>query len=35
MEDLKTRHKTKLLLLEAKYNITIPDDRFTERYLMQ
>jgi outer membrane lipoprotein-sorting protein len=35
MEDVKSNHKTKLLLLEAKFDTGISDEKFTERYLMQ
>jgi outer membrane lipoprotein-sorting protein len=35
MEDLKTQHKTKLIVVDVKFDTGIPDDRFTERYLMQ
>jgi outer membrane lipoprotein-sorting protein len=35
MTDLKEQHKTKLLLLGAKHDTNIPDDKFSERYLMR
>jgi hypothetical protein len=35
MEDLKEQHKTKLILVSVKHDSNIPDDKFTERYLMR
>lgn len=35
MEDVKAKHKTKLIILDAKFDTGISDDKFTERYLMQ
>ena len=35
MEDLKSNHKTKILLLDAKYDQGIGEDKFSERFLMQ
>jgi outer membrane lipoprotein-sorting protein len=35
MEDVKANHKTKLLLLDAKFDNGLADDQFSERYLMQ
>lgn len=33
MEDLKTGHKTKMIIVEAKFDTGLTDDIFTERYL--
>jgi outer membrane lipoprotein-sorting protein len=35
MTDLKEQHKTKLLLSAIKHDTNIPDDKFSERYLMR
>lgn len=33
MNDLKAKHKTKMILIEVKFDSGFPDDRFTKRYL--
>ncbi len=35
MEDLKSGHKTKMILEDVKFNTGIADSKFTERYLAQ
>jgi outer membrane lipoprotein-sorting protein len=35
MEDLKAQHKTKLIIVEEKFDTGISDDAFTERAMMQ
>jgi outer membrane lipoprotein-sorting protein len=35
MEDVKVNHKTKIVLLEAKFDNGLSDELFSERYLMQ
>ncbi|MDD5066636.1 MAG: outer membrane lipoprotein-sorting protein [bacterium] len=33
MEDVKAKHKTKMIQMNVKFDSGIPDDKFTERYL--
>jgi hypothetical protein len=33
MEDLKANHKTKMIIVDAKYDSGLADEIFTERYL--
>ncbi len=33
MADLKAEHKTKMIIVEVKFNSGLSDDRFTERYI--
>ncbi len=33
MEDLKTKHKTRMIMTDMKLDSGIPDDKFTERFL--
>jgi outer membrane lipoprotein-sorting protein len=33
MQDLKTKHKTKMIILEVKFDSGIPDSKFSKRYL--
>jgi outer membrane lipoprotein-sorting protein len=35
MTDLKENHKTKLILISVKHDTNIPDEKFTERFLMR
>lgn len=35
MEDLKSGHKTKMIVEDVKFDTGIPDNKFTERYLAQ
>ncbi|HUI90943.1 MAG TPA: outer membrane lipoprotein-sorting protein [Chitinivibrionales bacterium] len=35
MTDLKEQHKTKLIMSAIKHDTNIPDDKFSERYLMR
>jgi outer membrane lipoprotein-sorting protein len=33
MEDLKTEHTTRMLIVEVKFDSGLSDDKFTKRYL--
>ena len=33
MEDLKSKHKTRMVMTDMKLDSGIPEDKFTERYL--
>jgi len=35
MEDLKAKHKTKMILLDVKFDSGLSDEIFTERYLIR
>jgi outer membrane lipoprotein-sorting protein len=33
MEDLKAEHKTKMIIVDVKFDSGLSDDKFTKRYL--